>query len=343
MSPPPHEPGAWRVRRLGPPAAALSWEPAAARPPGPGEVVVSVDAVGLNFPDLLLCAGGYQERPPLPFTPGFEAAGTVVEVAPGAAVAPGQRMAVVPELPEGALQEHLTVPESQLFPVPEDMPTSTAAVLAIAYQTAHVALFRRGGLAPGERVLVTGAAGGVGMATVQLAVAAGARVSAVVAGAAKAAACTRWGADEVVDLADPALGPGGTEAVVDRVRERTDGRGADLVVDVVGGDLLHALRRCVAFEGRIVVVGFTSGSIPSVPANHVLLRNYSLVGLHLALYRRENRAVLAEAHADLVRRWYRREIAPEIHAELPMAKAPEALELLARREVVGRVVLRTAT
>ncbi|MGH9169743.1 MAG: NADPH:quinone oxidoreductase family protein [Acidimicrobiales bacterium] len=334
---------AWRVRQLGAPGDALSWELATVRSPGPGEALVAVEAVGLNFPDLLVCAGRYQERPQLPFTPGFEAVGTVVEAGPGAALAPGARVAVIPELPEGAMQERLTVARSQLFPIPGDMPLATAAVLAIAYQTSHVALFRRGGLEPGEWVLVTGAAGGVGMAALQLAVAAGARVVAVVNGGAKAAACVRWGAEAVLDRSDPTLAAGGAEALIERVRDHTDGRGAQLAVDVVGGDLFHILRRCVAFEGRIVVVGFTSGSVPSVPANHVLLRNYSLMGLHLARYRSQEPTVLHEAHADLVRRWRRQEIAPEIHAELPIEQAPEALELLSKREVVGRVVLRTGS
>lgn len=332
---------AWRVRRLGEPARALAWEEVATGSPGPGEVTVVVESVGLNFPDLLLCAGRYQERPTLPFTPGFEAAGTVVAAGPDAPIAPGARVAVIPELPDGAMQERLTVAAAQVFPVPDDMDWSTAAVLPIAYQTAHVALFRRGGLATGELVVVSGAAGGVGMAAVQLAVAAGASVVALVHGREKAAACARWGAAGVVDLSDPALGAQDPDAIVERVRASTDGRGAALVVDVVGGALFDALRRCVAFEGRIVVVGFTSGAIPSAPLNHLLLRNYSIVGLHLARYRREEPGVLREAHGEVLRGWRDGHLAPQIHAERHITEAPAALALLAEREAIGRVVLRT--
>ena len=159
----------WRVRALGSPEQALRLESAPVRAPAAGEVVVRVAAVGLNFPDLLLCAGRYQERPPLPFSPGYEAAGTIAAAGPGTGAAIGASVLVVPELPDGALQEYLTVPAAQVYPVPASMPAADAAVLHIAYQTAHVALHHRAGLRAGETVLVTGAAGGVGSAAVQLA------------------------------------------------------------------------------------------------------------------------------------------------------------------------------
>jgi NADPH2:quinone reductase len=326
-------PRSWRVRQLGTPREALRLEPGPARSPGPGEARVEVGAVGLNFPDLLLCAGRYQERPPLPFSPGFEAAGVVAEAGDGSALTPGQRVVVVPELPNGALQQSITVPGAQLYPVPESMPVTAAAALHIAYQTAHVALHHRAGLRAGETVLVTGAAGGVGSATVQLARAAGCAVIAAVTGPAKAAACRRMGAGLVVDLAaepDP----------VARVRAETGGRGADVIVDVVGGETFGWARRCVAFEGRIVLVGFTGGAIGQVPANHVLLRNYSVLGLHLAAYRRENPALLRAVHDTLVAMCSGGLISPQIYRELPFGQAPAGLELLAGREVVGRVVLR---
>ncbi|HVT67605.1 MAG TPA: alcohol dehydrogenase catalytic domain-containing protein, partial [Trebonia sp.] len=173
-------PRSWRVHRLGSPEEALRLDPVPSRPPGPGEARVEVGAVGLNFPDLLLCAGRYQERPPLPFSPGYEAAGTVAEAGPGTGLAAGQPVLVVPELPDGALQESITVPAAQLYPVPDSMPVTVAAVLHIAYATAHVALHHRAGLEPGETLLVTGAAGGVGSAAIQLGRAAGAVVIAAV-------------------------------------------------------------------------------------------------------------------------------------------------------------------
>jgi NADPH:quinone reductase len=332
-APPPMSTRAWRVRALGSPGEALRLEQAPLRPPGPDEVLVRVSAVGLNFPDLLLCAGRYQERPELPFSPGYEAAGTVIQAGSGAGLAVGQSVLVVPELPGGALQEHLTVPAGQVYPVPESMPAAHAAVLHIAYQTAHMALHHRAGLQPAETVLVTGAAGGVGSAAIQLAAAAGATVLGAVTGAAKVSACRDFGAHQVVDLAaeaNPATW----------VREATGGHGADVIVDVVGGADFAWVRRCAAFEGRVVIAGFTSGSFGVMPANHVLLRNYSVVGLHLARYRRENPALLRAVHAALVREYEAGRIRPPIYRELPFDQAPAGLALLAGREVIGRVVLR---
>jgi NADPH2:quinone reductase len=325
---------AWRIRTLGPPEQALRLEDVPVTAPGPGEVRVRVGAAGLNFPDLLLCAGQYQERPALPFTPGYEAAGVVEAAGPQSGYRPGDPVLVVPELPNGGLQDHLTVPVTQVYPVPAGIPVTDAAVLHIAYQTAHLALHHRAGLRAGETVLVTGAAGGVGSAALQLAAAAGASVIAAVTGPAKAAACARLGADEVIDLTaepDP----------VSRVRALTGGRGAAVIVDVVGGDAFSWVRRCAAFEGRIVLAGFTSGAFGSVPANHVLLRNYSVVGLHLALYRREQPALLRAVHAELIRLYTAGAIRPQIYRTMPFDQAPAGLRLLATREVIGRVALRT--
>lgn len=333
MPPAPGLPRAWQVLRLGSPDHALRLDPRPPRDPGPGEVRVQVGAVGLNHPDLLLCEGRYQERPTLPFSPGFEAAGTVVDVGAGGGLEPGQRVVVVPELPNGALQQSLTVPEEQVYPVPDTMAMTTAAVLHIAYATAHAALHRRAGIQRGETLLVTGGAGGVGSAAIQLGKAAGAFVVASATGPHKAAACTRLGADVAIDLSTDA-------DVAAQVQAVTDGHGADVVVDVVGGDLFQRLRRCVAFEGRIVTVGFTEGALPQAPVNHLLLRNYSVVGLHLAAYRRENPTLLRQVHADLVDLEGSGEIAPEIYRELPFDQAPAGLALLAAREVIGRVVLR---
>ena len=323
----------WRVRALGSPEQSLRLEPAPVRAPAAGEVVVRVAAVGLNFPDLLLCAGRYQERPPLPFSPGYEAAGTIAAAGAGAGAAIGDSVLVVPELPDGALQEYLTVPAAQVYPVPASMPAADAAVLHIAYQTAHVALHHRAGLRAGETVLVTGAAGGVGSAAVQLAAAAGATVIGAVTGAAKAAACRAAGARHVIDLAaepDPAAA----------VRAAAGGRGADVVVDVVGGAGFEWVRRSIGFEGRIVLAGFTSGSFGAIAANHVLLRNYAVLGVHLARYRQENPALLRGVHEALLAGYAAGAIRPLVYRELPFDQAPAGLGLIAAREVIGRVVLR---
>jgi NADPH2:quinone reductase len=323
-------PRAWHVQRLGPPEDALRLVAAEPREPGDGEATVDVEAVGLNFPDLLLCSGGYQERPPLPFSPGYEAAGRVVAAGPGSARRPGERVIVVPELPNGAFQERITVSGAELYPVPDDVSPVTAAVLHIAYQTAHVALHRRAGLQPGESVLVHGGAGGVGAAAIQLARAAGARVIATATGARKAAALA---ADHAIDLA-------ATPDFAAEVREATGGRGADVILDVVGGDVFDRSRRCVAFGGRIVVAGFAGGAIPQIPANHVLLRNYAVVGLHLAAYRRQEPELLRAVHAELLGLLRAGAIDPPIDSVLPFERAPEGLRRLAERRAIGRVALR---
>ncbi len=323
---------AWRVHTYGPPLEALRLDAVEVSPPGPEQVQVSVQAVGLNHPDLLLCAGRYQERPSPPFSPGFEAAGVVMRTGRGSTHRAGEHVIVVPELPGGAMQQSLTVPDTQVYPVPSDVSPTVAAVLHIAYATAHAALHRRAAVEQGETVLVSGAAGGVGTAAVQLAHAAGARVIALATGASKSDACRASGADAVIDLAQ-------TGDLTDRVRDVTDGRGAEVVIDVVGGSLFHELRRVVAFEGRLVTVGFTSGDVPSEPVNHALLRNYSLVGLHLARYRLAAPAVLRDIHDTVIDLHRAGHIRPVVHRVLPFGDAPAALDLLARREVVGRVVL----
>ncbi len=334
-------PRAWWVTNLGEPEAALRLGSAVDAPPGARQARVEVCAIGLNHADLLVCSGRYQERPPLPFVPGFEASGRIVEVGSGADLEPGQRVVVVPELPAGALAETLTVDSSQLYPVPDEMPFEVAAVLHVAYQTAHFALHHRGGVRPGESVLISGAAGGVGAAALQLGRLAGVRCIALATGATRAAACRQLGADEVLDLAEIGAPHDADDPLVERIRELTGGRGADVVIDIVGGSLGERLRRCVGFEGRMVVVGFSGGRIGSFPANHVLLRNYSVVGLYLSRYRRENPDLLASVHSELVAPWSRGALEPPVQRVMRFEEAPASLALLARREVVGRVVLRT--
>lgn len=324
---------AWRVHRFGVPHDALRLDRIPVRAPGPGEATVRISAVGLNFPDLLLCAGTYQERPEPPFVPGYEAAGVVESAGPGSSFAAGQSVIVVPELPHGAMQTRPTVADSELYPLPDGVQPTTAAVLHIAYQTAYVALHHRAGLRAGESVLVNGGAGGVGRAAIELAHAVGAHVIATATGPTKLAAARAAGADVALDADDAELAAA--------VREATDGRGADVVLDVVGGELFDRSRRCVAFEGRIVVVGFTSGTVPMVPANHPLLRNYSVVGLHLALYRRADPALLRRVHEQVLELLAAGAIAPHIDRELPFEEAPAALQLIADRDAIGRVVLST--
>ena len=312
---------AWQVRRLGAPADALELVDVPDPVAGPGELLVRVEACALNFPDVLLCAGSYQEKPPLPFTPGLEVCGTV----------DGRRVIGGPPLPHGGLAELAVLPARAAFDVPDGMPADEAAALMITYQTAWVGLHRRAALRPGEWLLVHAGAGGVGSAAVQVGLAAGARIIATAGGPDKTRVCRELGAHETIDYRD--------EDVAARVREITGGHGADVVWDPVGGDVFDASRRCIAFEGRLVVVGFASGRIPDVPAGHALVKNYSVVGLHWGLYRTVDPPVVAAAHAALTELYAAGRIRPLVSERAPMAEAPAALTRLASRGTVGKVVV----
>jgi len=314
---------AWQVRRLGSPAEALELVELPDPVAGPGELLVRVEACALNFPDVLLAAGQYQERPELPFTPGLEVCGTVV--------GDGRRVIGGPPLPRGGLAELAVLPEPAAFDAPAGMPADEAAALLITYQTAYVGLHRRAGLRAGEWLLVHAGAGGVGSAAIQVGLAAGARVVATAGGPEKVAVCRKLGAHEVIDYR--------SEDIAGRVKEVTGGHGADVVWDPVGGDVFDASRRCVAFEGRLVVVGFAGGRIPSVPAGHVLVKNYSVVGLHWGLYRTVDPQVVADAHAALTRLYEAGSIRPLVSERVPMAEAPAALARLASRGTVGKLVV----
>lgn len=324
---------AWQVRGAGEPADVLQWddipEPV---PPAGGEVVIAVDAVGLNFPDVLLCRGQYQQRPSLPFTPGIEVAGTVIAAGPDAAHRVGARVLGAPTLPRGGLAERTTLAEGGAYAVPDGMPAEVAAAFFVTYQTGWFALHRRAGLRAGETLLVHAGAGGVGSAAIQLGKAAGARVIATAGGGPKVATCRRLGADLAIDYR--------SEDFVAAVKAATDGRGADVIFDPVGGDVFDASRKCVAFEGRIVVIGFTGGRIAEAPTNHVLIKNYAVVGLHWGLYLSQRPAAIAEAHDALLGLYAGGAIDPLIGEVLPFGAAPAALTRLAGRGTVGKIVLR---
>jgi NADPH2:quinone reductase len=323
---------AWRVHELGEPADVLRLEDVEAPRAGLGQVGIEVEAVALNFPDILLCKGMYQERPPLPFTPGLEIAGRVVETGEGAGIPEGSRVIAMPPMPGGGMAERVVAPEAVVFPVPEDMPAAAAASLLIAYQTGHFGLHRRAGLTEGETLLVHAGAGGVGSAAVQLGRAAGARVIATAGGAEKVAVLERLGVDIAIDYT--------SDDFVEVVKEATGGRGADVIYDPVGGDTFDRSRKCIAWEGRLLVIGFAGGRIPEVPANHVLLKNYSVVGLHWGAYFRNDPRLVHATHALLLQLYEKGEIDPLISAELPLEDAPAALERLGARGTWGRVVLR---
>jgi NADPH:quinone reductase len=322
---------AWRVHSLGEPVDVMRLDEVEAPHPVAGEVVVQVEATGLNFPDVLLCRGQYQERPPLPFTPGLEIAGRVVATGPSTRMAAGQRVAAVASPPRGGLAELVPVRVADAFPIPDTLPSAAAAAMVVTYGTGHLALHRRAGLRPGETLLVHGGAGGVGSAAIQLGCAAGARVIATATGAERVEACRRLGADVAVDNA--------TTDFVEAVNELTRGRGADVIYDPVGGDVFDRSRRCVAFEGRILVIGFAGGRIPEAPINHLLMKNYAVVGVHWGLYRRLLPHLVPDIHEHLVDLHREGLIDPLIGAEVRFADAPEGIAMLAERRALGKIVV----
>ena len=324
---------AWQVHQLGEPADVLRLEDVPDPVAGPGQAVVEVDAAACNFPDILLCQGRYQERPALPFTPGLEVSGRVTSVGPGSPEELVDRRVIAVTLvpPGGGMADRVAVAIPALWPAGDGMSPGQAAAFPIAYQTGWFALFHRAGLRPGETLLVHAAAGGVGSAAVQLGRAAGARVIATAGGPDKAEVCRRLGADVVVDYLD--------QDFVEVVMAETGGRGADVIFDPVGGDTFDRSRRCVAWEGRLVVIGFTSGRIPEAPANHVLLKNYAVVGLHWGRYVATQPDLVRRAHSELLTLWDEGKINPLISAEYPLEDLPLALGRLARRGTWGKIVI----
>jgi len=321
----------WQVHELGDPADALVWGEIPDPEPGPGQVLVRVHAVACNFPDILLCQGRYQEKPEPPFTPGMEIAGEVVAAGEGAVARVGDRVLGMPPMGEGGYAELAVLDADSTLPWPDGMSAGQAAGMFVTYQTGICALEHRAKLQAGETLLVHAAAGGVGSAAVQLGKALGARVIGTAGGADKCAVARQMGADDVVDYA--------TEDLVTRVKELTDGRGADVIYDPIGGDVFDASRRLVAFEGRILVIGFVAGRFAEAPTNHVLIKNYAVVGVHWAFYRRVAPEWIPRWQGRLNDLWAARKIAPLVGAELPLREAPEALRRLGSRGTTGKVVL----
>jgi len=323
---------AWQVHELGAPKRALKLVEVEEPTVGSGEVCIQVEAAALNFFDILLCKGEYQERPELPFTPGGEVSGPVLEAGEGVDLQPGDRVIATPPLPRGGYAEKVVAPVGSVFAIPESIPFESAAALPITYQTSHVALHRRAGLREGETVLVHAGAGGVGSAAIQLARAAGARVFATAGGEEKVEACRRLGAEVAIDYRE--------EDFIKVVKAATEGRGADVIFDPVGGDVFDGSRRCVAFEGRILVIGFAGGRIADAPTSHALVKNYSIVGVHWGLYTRMMPNLIRETHEELVRLYEAGDIDPPVQGTVPFEELPEALERIAGRGTHGKLVTR---
>jgi NADPH2:quinone reductase len=308
----------------------LAVEEAEAPSPGAGAVRVSVRAAGVNFADNLMVAGKYQFKPPFPFSPGFEASGIVAEVGLGVRdFKPGDR--VMAALPHGGFAEEVVCPAMNAVSIPDGMDFPSAAAFPVAYGTVHLALIHRAHLKEGQTLLVHGAAGNVGRAAVEVGKILGATVIATGGSPESLRAALRRGADHLVHY--------GEEDIRDSVLEITEGRGADVVFDPVGGDVFDASLRCVAWKGKILVIGFASGRIPDAPAWRILIRNCAVVGTDWGGYVRREPETVRAATAEALR-WYEEgALDPRPSHEFPLEEAADILEAQAAREIVGKAVL----
>ncbi|MEM6372394.1 MAG: NADPH:quinone oxidoreductase family protein [Pseudomonadota bacterium] len=298
--------------------------------PAPGEVLLRIDACGLNFGDILIVKGTYQEKPPLPATVGMEMSGTIEALGDGVThLSVGQRVAAYSGF--GGLAEFAALPANICVPIPDAMSSVDAAAFLIAYGTSHVGLDYKAGLKPGERLLVLGASGGVGLTAVELGKLMGAEVIAVARGADKLEVARAAGADHVLDS--------------DTCDLRADVKalgGADVVYDPVGGDLFNAALRACNPEARLLPLGFASGTVPQIPANILLVKNLTVIGYYWGGYMRVNPAVLTDSFAVLFD-WYEQgRLSPHVSHVLPLAEANEGLDLLRTRRATGKVVIEIA-
>ncbi|MET3806591.1 NADPH2:quinone reductase [Nakamurella sp. UYEF19] len=324
---------AWQVPQLGEAEEVMTLGEVDIPEPGAGEIRLRVGAVALNFPDALMVRGQYQDRPALPFTPGVELCGVVD--GPGTADAPtGSRVMGIASMPHGALAEYALVKDTAVSPAPAELDDAHAAAFTIAYQTGWVALHQRAHLQPGETLLVHAAAGGVGSAAVQLGKAAGARVIGVVGSPDKIEVAVRCGADEVIDRSAY-----DADGLIAALKSACGRGGADVVYDPVGGDSFTASTKVIAFEGRILVVGFASGTIPKVGVNHTLVKNYGILGVYWGLYHQRKPQVIVQATQALSELVAAGRISPEVSAVLPFEQAPAGLAALAAGRSTGRIVV----
>lgn len=305
--------------------------------PGAGQVLIETHAFGLNFPDVLVAAGKYQTLPALPFVPGKEATGVVTALGDGVTtLAVGD--AVMAQLENGAFAETIAVDAGHCFKIPAGLAMTTAAALGLAYQTAWFALHDRARLKKGDWVLVTGAGGGVGAASIGLAKAHGAKVLAGIGSMDKRDFVLAQGADAVIDMSGADLRDG----VRRQVQAATGGHGADVVIESVGGAEFEASLRALAWAGRLIVVGFAGGTIPSVKANYLLVKHITVSGVHWSDYRDRTPEAMRSAQVEIFGLVERGELDPPVCATLPLERVAEAMQLIIDRKAWGKVVLTTA-
>ena len=297
---------------------------------GPGQLGVDIKAAGCNFFDILIVQGRYQVKPPFPFIPGGEFAGVVRELGAGVkGFAVGDR--ILASAPMGGYADRIAIPAAFAHRMPDAMPFEEGASFPIVYPTSYAGLVYRAALQPGETLLVHAAAGGVGLAAVQIGNALGARVIATAGGPEKVRVAMEAGAAFGIDY--------NSEDFVERVKEITGGKGADVIYDSVGGDVFDKSMKCIAWCGRLLVIGFAGGTIPSVAANRILLKNVAVVGLHWGAYAKYEPARIPETFAALFQLYEQKKIRPVIYRSYPLEQAAEALAALGSRKTHGKVVL----
>lgn len=308
----------------------LRWVEQPTPAPGPGEVLVRIQAASLNFPDLLIVQGKYQVKPAVPFIPGSEFAGVIEAVGDGVrGLKIGQTVAGLSSV--GAFATHIVVSALLCVPLPTGFPPSDAAAFIVTYGTSHHALIDRAQLKKGETVLVLGAAGGVGTSAIQIAKAAGARVIAAASTAGKCRFCQTLGADATIDY--------GSENLRDALRTITEGKGPDVIYDPVGGDLSELAFRSIAWRGRHLVIGFAAGPIPAFPLNLALLKGASVVGVFWGEYAKREPRSAANMMLDLMIWYGEGKVKPVIDTTLPMRDLKSAFARMSARDVQGKLVL----
>ena len=313
---------------------ALQWKELPTPEPGAGQVRIRIEAASLNFPDLLIVQNKYQMKPPLPFVPGSEYAGVVEAVGEGVKqLKPGQRVACLSGT--GGFGTHTLAPAALCMPLPEGFPAVDAAAFIMIYATSYHALMDRAQLKAGETVLILGAAGGVGTAAIQIAKAAGARVSAAASSDEKCALCASLGADATINYAQH----GPLASLRDEIKRLTDGKGPDVIYDPVGGDFAEPAFRSIAWRGRYLVVGFASGPIPALPLNLALLKGASIVGVFWGDFAKREPQANAAMMQALAGMYAKGQVKPVIDQTLPMAELHKAYAIMGSRSVKGKLVL----
>jgi NADPH2:quinone reductase len=296
-----------------------------------GDVRIAVHAAGLNFADTLVVQGRYQVKPALPFTPGMEVAGEVIEVASHVTdVNVGQRVMAI--VGHGGYSEQVVAPHSTVYPIPDTMDWQTAAGFPIVYGTAHAALCERARLLPDETLLVHGAAGGVGLAAVEIGKCLGATVIATAGGPDKLAIAKQYGADHLIDYR--------TSDVRDCVLDMTEKRGVDVVFDPVGGAIFDASLRVTASGGRILLIGFASGTVPQIPANIMLVKNVDVMGIHFSAMRQDDPVGVQRSFATLLQWFQVGDLRPHVSQTFALEDALDALTMLVERRSTGKVILK---